>query len=342
MTVWARIGTFILSFIITCTSIPVKTASQRAKDFRITAYLVGTGLENASRIDPSHFGDVTDVILISVANFNTEGEIILNPNFDKIVENVKTAMADSGANLYLNIIGPGSTVSSSDWNEQMDDQGKRHDIAFRSGNLEKNIKDVLDKYGFDGIFFDYEYPLYDNHWKVFDEFLISLDSYLGDGYKIGCAISAWNTNQSRKAIRCIDMVEAMAYDMWDKDGTHASVKAMKQVVRQMILEGYKREQIDIGVPFYARPTNQGAYWYGYNGWYDKLDEKGFCYDEGTGLTFSFNDYDTVYEKTQWAIARGLGGVMVWHYGCDVPADNAFSLFNAMKNAKNDMIAGAVC
>ena len=332
-----RIGSFLLALFVTLTSFPYRPVSKRAEEFRITAYCVGGNFRDASRIDASHFADLTDVILISVANFNKNGEIILANDFDLIYTNIKNAMKDSDANLYLNIIGPGYTTSSTDWNEQMDDQGNNHDIAFRSGNLEKNIKDTLDKYGFDGVFFDYEYPLTKAHWKVFDEFLISLDKYLGDGYKIGCAISAWNTKQSRKSIAVTDLVEVMAYDIWDNDGTHASLKGAKQCIRQMLLEGYKKEQLDLGIPFYARPVTKEAYWYGYNGYYKGLDEKGFCVDDATGLTFSFNTYDMVYEKTQWAINRGLGGAMVWHYSCDVPKDNELSLFNAIYNAKNDMM-----
>ena len=337
MAVFKRIGSFLLSVFVTLTSFPIRTVSQRAEDFRIVAYAVGSNFVDASRIDASHFADITDVILIGVSDFNTEGEIILNPDFEKILANIKNAMKDSEANLYLNLIGPGFTTTSTDWNEQMEDQAKYHDAAFQTGKLENNIKDVLVKYGFDGVFFDYEYPLTKAHWKIFDKFLISLDECLGDDFKIGCAISAWNTKQSRKAIKVVDMVEVMAYDIWDRDGTHASLKSAKQCIRQMILNGYKKEQLDLGIPFYARPVTKEAYWYGYDGWYTQLDEKGFCFDEGTGLTFSFNTYDMVYEKTQWAINRGVGGAMVWHYSCDVPKDNELSLFNAIYNAKNDLI-----
>lgn len=58
---------------------------------------------------------------------------------------------------------------------------------------------------------------------------------------------------------------------------------------------------------------------------------------GTGLTFSFNNYDTVYEKTQWAVEKGLGGVMIWHYACDVPAENESSLFNAVTAAEERQV-----
>ncbi len=331
-----KIFSALLSLIVTLTSFPFRTVSDRAKDFRLTAYCVGNNFVDSSRIDPSHFADLTDVILIGVANFNTEGEIVLSDNFEVILSNIKAAMAGSEANLYLNLIGPGCRIQSDDWNEQMKDQSKYHNLAFNSGKLENNILAALEKYGFDGVFFDYEYPVTKEDWAVFDSFLLSLDSVLDDDYKIGCAISAWLTQQSRKSIKVTDLVEVMAYDMWEKDGTHASLRGAKQCIRQMIINGYKKEQMDLGIPFYARPTTGEAYWYGYNGYWDKLDEKGFCYDDATGLTFSFNDYSAVYEKTEWAIRRGLGGAMVWHYSCDVPKDNPLSLFNAMANAKADL------
>ena len=159
MNFFKRIGYFFIAMFVALTSFPIQTVSDRAKDFRLTAYAVGSNFVDESRIDASHFADLTDVILIGVSNFNTEGKITFDKNFDKIVGNIKNAMKDSDANLYLNIIGPGYKTTSTDWNEQMDDQGNYHDIAFRSGNLEKSIKDVLVKYDFDGIFFDYEYPL---------------------------------------------------------------------------------------------------------------------------------------------------------------------------------------
>ncbi|MCR5041163.1 MAG: glycoside hydrolase family 18 protein [Clostridia bacterium] len=56
-------------------------------------------------------------------------------------------------------------------------------------------------------------------------------------------------------------------------------------------------------------------------------------DEERGLAASFNTPDLIYAKTRWAIKNGLGGVMVRHYACDVPADNEASLFNAISRAR---------
>lgn len=337
MEIFYRIISFFLSlvYMIPC-AIPSRN-SENAGKFRLTSYIVGNGLEDSSKIDPSHFYQLTDVILIGVSSFTESGEIILNPNFDRIVSNIRAAIGNSGTRLHVNLMGPGNQSNTSDWNEQMEDQSKRHNNAFRSGKLENNIKELLDRYGFDGIFFDYEYPLTKEHYAVFDDFIIRLDSVIGDRYVIGCAISSWNALQSRKALKVIDMIEVMAYDMWDEDGTHSSFEASRNCIRQMIKSGYPREKLELGIPFYARPTNHGAYWYGYSGYSEKLDEKGFCPDDATGLTFSFNTYDTVYKKVNWSVKCGLGGAMVWHYSCDLPADCTDSLFNAMYNAKTDLI-----
>lgn len=332
-----KIVSLFLSVVFSLSSVFPSIASKNAEKFRLTAYFVGDNFSESDIIDASHFEQLTDVILIGVTHFDTEGNINLSPNFELVLNSLRRAMQGSDARLHLNLLGPDSSQQADTWEEQMNLRSIEHNKAFTSGRLEGNIKAVLDEYGFDGVFFDYEYPLTKEHYKVFDSFIISLDKVLGDDYVIGCAISGWNALQSKKAIRALDMVEVMAYDMWDADGTHSSVSSSKDCIYQMLKAGYPREKLDLGIPFYARPTNHDAYWYSYNGYADKLDENGLCYDENTDLTFSFNTCDAVTEKTQWAIRCGLGGAMVWHYSCDVPADNAKSLFNAMYEAKTGLI-----
>ena len=62
-------------------------------------------------------------------------------------------------------------------------------------------------------------------------------------------------------------------------------------------------------------------------------------DEEHGLTASFNTPRDIYLKTLWAKRNGLGGVFVWHYSCDVPADNNMSLFNQVVRAKDGRLFG---
>lgn len=342
---FSRVFSALLAFILSFFGVTSGTITNKSQNFRIVAYIVGNNLLDFDSFDVSHMGQITDAILIGVGDFDTSGEVQLCKNFDTIYENLRKAAEGTDVRIHLNLGGPGCRIESDDWNERMINQSYYHNLAFNSGKLEMNLFAVLEKYDFDGIFFDYEYPVQKSDWNVFGEFLVSLDACLGDDYIIGAAISPWICEMSRKHIKALDYVEVMAYDIWDSKGNHAPYTLMKQTAREAERIGFSKSQIDIGVPFYARPTNKDAYWYDYAGWYDKLDENGLVYDETVGLTFSFNTPEVIYKKTAWAINNGLGGVMVWHYSCDVPADNEKSLFNAMYEAKQKSInctTGVVC
>ena len=220
----------------------------------------------------------------------------------------------------------------------MYDLADRHSSAFESGVLEVSIKSVLEKYNFDGIVFDYEFPLRSKDWKVYDEFILSLRKTLGDDFKIGMSMVSWNLKQSKDARNATDFFEVMSYDLWDDDGYHATIEIAQDDIKRMVKKGYDASRLDLGIPFYARPTTGEAYWYDYKAYYDKSSSDGLYKDDETDLTFSFNTYDLVNEKTKWALTNGLGGVMVWHYDCDLPADNDKSLFNAIADAKKEAIA----
>lgn len=305
--------------------------TQKTENLRITAYVIGDRiLEN---FDDSHMSQVTDAILFGCASFDENGEISEADYLEKAYSILRNS--NENVKVYLNLLGPSNQSGSDDWNEQMNDLSERHTTAFNSGRLEENIKNTLQKYGFDGVFFDYEYPLKSKYWKAFDSFLVSLDNAFGEDYKIGVALADWNAKQGKKAITACDFVEVMAYDLWDDNGNHATMEQAEKCIKKMLKKGYSKSQLDLGVPFYARPTTKEAYWYDYASWADKLDENGLCKDDETGLTFSFNDYDLIYQKAKWAIENGIGGIMVWHYTCDLPANNEKSLFNAIYNAKNE-------
>jgi len=309
------------------------------ENFRITAYIVADTCSDSNNFDTSHFNQLTDIILFGVATFDESGKITLSENFDVCLQNIKSAMKNDGSqHLYLNLIGPGNTSDSEDWYDQMADQAEHHTNAFKSGQLEQNIKSVLESNGFDGVFFDYEYPIKKKYWKPYNEFIVSLDAVLGDTYKIGMALADWDIKQSEEAKAATDFIEVMSYDNWDDEGYHSTMELAENCIEKFVKAGYDKAKLDMGVPFYARPTTQEAYWYDYKTYCDGLDENGLYTDaEATGLTFSFNNFDLIKEKTEWAIDNGIGGMMIWHYACDLPADNEKSLFNAMDSAKQATI-----
>lgn len=303
------------------------------QDFRVTAYIVSDRLDET--FDTSNLDKVTDIILFGNASYDESGKVNLSDSFDADVEFIRNLITNQ--NFYLNILGPSSQSTSDDWNEQMYDLADRNTSAFESGVLETGIKDVLSKYNFDGVVFDYEFPLRKKDWKSFDKFIISLDSILGEDYKIGMSMVGWNLKQSKEAIDATDFFEVMSYDLWDKDGNHATVEIAENDIKLFEKKGYDKSKLDLGVPFYARPTTKDAYWYDYKYYCNDLDENGLYKDAETGLTFSFNTYDVIKEKTKSAFDSGMGGMMIWHYSCDTPADSDKSLFSAIDNVKQERI-----
>ncbi len=314
-------------------STPVKP-----ENFRITAYVVADTCKDLKAFEGAHINEVTDIILFGVAEFDEQGNVNLSEDFDLCLKNLKTVIGDRDKNLYLNILGPKNQSDSDDWYDQMADQAQRYSNAFESGKLENNIKTVLEKNGFDGLFFDYEYPIKNKYWKTYNKFIVSLDNVLGDDYKIGMALADWDLKQSKQARDATDFIEIMSYDNWDDDGNHSTVELAKESVKKFVNAGYDKAKLDLGVPFYARPTTQEAYWYDYKSYYKDLDENGLYKDSETGLTFSFNTYDVIKEKTDYAIEEGLGGMMVWHWACDAEYGNDKSLFAAIQQSKSEAIS----
>lgn len=334
----AKILSVVLSIVMTVcifSSCSKKAESTPVKieDFRVTTYILADVLRNPETLDKTHFEQITDIILFGCANFDEEGNLVLDKDFDTVYENLKTAIQGTREKrVYLNVLGPKSQSDSDDWNEQMKDQAERHTIAFESGNLEESIKNVLQKYNFKGVFFDYEFPIKNKFWKSYSEFLLSLNETFKDDYDIGLAVAGWDFKLSDRAKSVVDRVELMSYDLWDDDKNHATYEIAEDDIKKMEKSGIDMSKVDLGMPFYARPTDKGAYWYDYKNYYDKIDENGLYDDAETGLTFSFNTPELINKKTKLAIDKELGGIMVWHHSCDVPADNDKSLYNAVEDA----------
>lgn len=327
--------------LVACGQNNAQNTAASPDDFRVTAYLVCNADTDITTFDASHVSQVTDLIIFGCATFDEGGNVSVGDHADKWINMLKAHCGDS-TNIHLNLHGPSSQSSSSDWAEQMSDQAQRHTNAFKSGVLENNIKATLQKYQLDGVFFDYEFTIEKKHWRAYNSFIVSLDEILGDDYKIGMALATWDMGQNAKAKNATDIVALMSYDLWDENSNHATTQIALDDIKKACKEGYDLSKVDLGIPFYARPTTREGYWYAYKDYYTRVDSNGLFTDKdensnGTGLVFSFNTPQVVKEKTDLAIKQGLGGVMVWHYACDVPSDNDKSLFNAIGDAKQSAI-----
>ena len=302
---------------------------EKVESFRVTTYIRGDYVQNSDSLYLEDFDIVTDVILFECASFDSEGNVNLRKEtLETALSNIRNAIGERDINITLNLLGPSGHTDSDVWEDQMEAQSEEHNKAFTSGVLEDNIIAVLDKYDFDGVHFDYEYPLSLKAWHYYNNFLVSLDKQLGD-YMLGVAGNDWNIKFSTKAIAAIDVFEIMLYDMNDENGRHSTYEDMADLVRKVGFYVIPLEKIIIGLPFYSRPTDMSAYWYGYNGCYGQIDENGWYHCNDTGKDFWFNTPDVIAQKTEFAIKNGYGGVMIWHYICDLPSTHEDSLLRAI-------------
>ena len=303
----------------------------KVDNFKVTTYIRGDAIMYwGGEVYAEDFDIVTDAIIFECATFNSKGEVEYDEEkMETVLTKVRTAIGDRDVHLTLNLIGPWGTTNSDVWEDQMEAQSDEHNKAFQSGVLEDNIVAVLDKYDFDGVHFDYEYPISTKAWRYYNKFIVSLDKALGDEYTLGVAGNAWNIKFTNASLKAIDTFELMAYDFVDDQGRHATYEGTLDQLNQLGLKGMPVEKVNVGLPFYSRPTDMSAYWYGYNGCYDKMSDDGWYHCDETDKDFWFNTTDVIAEKTDYCIRNGYGGVMIWHYNCDLPSTQEGSLLRAI-------------
>ncbi len=329
---FAQIVAFFTSIVLVITNflgINVDMSDKKAEDFKVTTYVRGDYIQSPDSLYAEDFDIVTDVILFECASFSSEGEVVYDEaKLETALNNLRAAIGSRDVNITLNLLGPGGKTDSDVWEEQMEAQSEEHNKAFTSGVLEDNIIAVLDKYGFDGVHFDYEYPLSLKAWRYYNNFLVSLNKKLGD-YTLGVAGNDWNIKFTTAAIAAIDSFELMVYDMVDENGRHATYEDTVKAAQKVGIYGMPLDKVNVGLAFYSRPTDMSAYWYGYNGCYEGIDENGWYHCNDTDKDFWFNTPDVIEMKTEYAVNHGFGGVMIWHYNCDLPSSHEDSLLRAV-------------
>lgn len=318
----------------TITDITISLKTSTNKDFRVTAYAVASGL-NESNVTYNSFEVITDVILFGCVTFDESGNLTANEELiSSSLALLRERMAENKVNIYLNILGPDADGGIDDWNEQMYNKADKHTKAFKNSALISSAVALVEKYNFDGVFFDYEYPIRLADWSAFNSFLGKLDK--ATDKKIGIAVSCWNFSANFGSFRHVDMIELMQYDLFDDRGNHSSFATATEGVELCEKYYVPFAKSDLGLPFYGRPADRGGYWPTYNEYAEALGNSDGC-DTGSGYSY-FNCRQTVYDKTAYAIDAGLGGVMVWHYSCDITdISSSLSLFGAMNECINDRI-----
>lgn len=326
-------------------NIEVLNTKPERREFRITSYFISDRIYNKESLDKKSVSVITDAVLFGAVSFDEKGGLNFSEfevNGEKIngLESLKKNIKDIKAinpqmKIYVNILGP----SDDDYKKKEE----KHTVVFKEHGKElcKDINDLLLKLDIDGVYFDYEYPYSKKAWRAYSDFLVSLKSEFGERFKIGVALGPWGKALNKKAKKAVDYYESMAYDMFDKNGNHSAFATNGGVLALDFMQKrkYSVSKTDLGLPFYARPINKDPVWLDYAsaaetlGKFKNLDKSEIKVENKPySVERYYNSYQMIFDKTAYAYDVGAGGVMIWHYSCDVPFETGLSLFEAISKA----------
>ena len=207
-------------------------------------------------------------------------------------------------------------------------------------SIADKIVAFVEKYDFDGVDIDWEYPQTADDWHVYDQFIARLDEGMragGEDRILSAALSAGTLGMTEETLDRLDQIQFMAYDGSDVDGYQSSLQQAQEGLKAFVDNGADLSKINIGIAAYGRPVNGSPYWAVWreldeaNYWdskYYNVEEAGQIY-EGT-----FCAPALAGDKTALALFSGAGGVMVFRIGCDKLMDDPNSVACGVENALN--------
>ncbi|MEG1646867.1 MAG: glycosyl hydrolase family 18 protein [Clostridia bacterium] len=337
-------------------SLEVYNQAKRDKKFMVTDYCTmdynkETGINEivAKKDDPGftgYFNVITDIIAFNCVSIDNDCNIIFNngeENFAKSLDALKYIIKNSGRqiNIWCTIMfNPIKAVEGMDFHDTVANM-----LRTNSEKWNANVKAFVEKYALYGIDYDWEYPHKQPQWDMYDKLVIETAKFT----KVSVALPPWGIYFSKDAIKAINHVNLMTYDLFDDRGDHCNmfIGGYASAYRT-IKAGFKKEQIMLGIPTYGRVANKtGSAWPVYN---DKLGKWGNIvrdYDYGeeqpdkTVERFTsdgfVNGFAMTRDKTLTAIDMDLGGIMIFRAKCDTPYTYEYSLHKAMKEVIDNRI-----
>lgn len=304
------------------------TDKKEINNFRVSDYVVTSQLANGELFDsqssnylsPEYCNVVNQIHIISSAKWNNEGKLVISDGLSptELKENIKKIRDFYGDNeveifatVFFNACDPTEVLKN------------KNDIVV------ENTVNFLLEYGFDGVSYDWEYPV-GEQWSLFSNHIVTLKNELSKyQLKISCAVCPWNFYMEKDAINALDQIEIMSYDLFDENGNHSSfISGAVQPVEFFLDKGFTPQQINLGLPFYARPYDGGGIWINYDDANYTPSDRFQNYSNGMW----FSGTQMTYDKTAYAIEKNLGGMMIFTATEDIYYNEENSLLKSIKTA----------
>lgn len=304
------------------------TDKKEINNFRVSDYVVTSQLANGELFDPQssnylspeYCNVVNQIHIISSAKWNNEGKLVISDGLSPtgLKENIKKIRDFYGDNeveifatVFFNACDPTEVLKN------------KNDIVV------ENTVNFLLEYGFDGVSYDWEYPV-GEQWSLFSNHIVTLKNELSKyQLKISCAVCPWNFYMEKDAINALDQIEIMSYDLFDENGNHSSfISGAVQPVEFFLDKGFTPQQINLGLPFYARPYDGGGVWINYDDANYTPSDRFQNYSNGMW----FSGTQMTYDKTAYAIEKNLGGMMIFTATEDISYSEENSLLKSIKTA----------
>lgn len=296
-------------------------------------------------IDEGYYDTVTDYILIGNVRWNENGEVFvsdwnneekdIDKYFGRMMKLLHQVLDKKNVNIVLTILNP----SGEGGNDKV-----MTSITENKDKLINNMIAFANKYEIDGIDIDWEFPISQSEFDAYNAFLQALKKNMKEkmwnteNSTLSLALATWALKYTPETIECIDYVNVMGYDIQDQDGQHSSFfSSCVQAAAYIESQGFKKNQINIGFPFYG--TWQGGkmeqYLYNSISYEDITPFNNFYtmkkYDTKEDRYTYFNSQSVIRDKTAYSYLNGYGGVMIFSQYCDLPSNDEKSLTKAISD-----------
>lgn len=336
-------------------SFEVYNTKRPQKDFRTTTYLPVDQFLRDYAENPQYsdgLNHVTDIILFGCAKYDEKGELNVNEEaLDKTLKIISEIRKDNKnpLNIYCDF------VLKSEIKNDKNLPGQEFFASLQKIALEENKAKLIDNLvvfanekQLSGISFDYEYPYSHDDYNVFSNFLVEMKKS-APKTKIAIAVAPWGLLYTQEAKDAVDVFEVMAYDLMDKKGDHSGWQnCCVDAINYMAGKGIDLKKVDLGIPFYSRPTDYGNKWDSWRGDVSKISRfgnftsfEGISYEDDAGTKPFwtkgkwYNGENLVMDKTAYCYDVGVGGIMVFQYNCDVEYSNERSLMANLNSVFDD-------